>query len=107
MSVNHPVKRSPSLLCVSIWESVRSDDSSHCKDFVGGSDSQESSWSQEVYFFGESWALIRAHDCKKFVVWSGSQSALMKAPDHKEFVGQLGSQPTLIRAPDCNKFVLW
>ena len=58
MSANHPVKRSPSLLCVSIWESVRSDESSHCKNFVGGSESQKSSWSQEVYLFGESWALI-------------------------------------------------
>ena len=59
MSANHPVKRSPSLLCVLIWESVRSDDSCHCKDFVGGSESQKSSWSQEVYLFGESCTLIR------------------------------------------------
>ena len=104
MSANHPVKRSPSLLCVSIWESVRSDESSHCKDFVGGSESQKSSWSQEVYLFGESWALIRAPDCKKFAVWSESQPALTRAPDHKEFVGQLVDQ-RVKRALDHKKFI--
>ena len=83
---------------------VRYDESSHCKDFVGGSESQKSSWSQEVYLFGESWALIRAPDCKKFAVWSGSQPALMRAPDQKEFVGQLVDQ-RVKRALDHKKFI--